>query len=71
MSLDEKRIVNKFEMRRIITALKIDAVKSEGENQKSLKRIGISAEIIADKQYWNGYLDCLNNMQNSLKEYLR
>lgn len=61
--------INKFEMQRILKKLKIDAVKSEGENQRSLKRIGVSADIIADKQYWNGYLDSLGNIEEELKGY--
>lgn len=65
----KKSTINKFETKRILRALKIDAVKSEKENQMSLKRIGISAEIIADKQYWNGYLDCLDNTEQALQEY--
>lgn len=65
----KKPIINQFEMRRVIKKLQIDAVKSEGENQASLKRIGVSADVIADKQYWNGYLDCLGNIEEELKEY--
>lgn len=48
--------------------LRADAVRSEKANQEALSRIGVSAAIIADKQYWTGYLDAINNIEKRLKQ---
>ena len=54
-----------------VTKLQQDAVFSEKVSQRELERIGINKkakEIIADKQYWNGYLDALNNITKEIKK---
>lgn len=53
-------------MKEEIIELQREAIRNENENKKSLERMGIdkmAQEIIADKQYWNGYLDALNNVK--------
>lgn len=51
--------------------LRKHALKSEQENDRALTRMGLnkdSKKIIADKQYWNGYLDAITNLEKHIKK---
>jgi hypothetical protein len=56
-----------------INELRFEALKAEEENKKTLLKEGIdnkTKELIADKQYWNGYLDALHNVKETIKKLI-
>lgn len=64
-------MINKEQIYDGLTELRVDAVKSEKENDVAFTRIGLNKEakkIVADKQYWNGYLDAISNVEKQIKK---
>jgi len=58
----------KLKAEKILTSLQQDAVANEKLNQIELKKLGIKKDIISDQQYWNGYLDALDNFKKEVKK---
>ena len=58
----------KEEIRNIIYMIRKDALKSEEISNKEIEKLRVPKDIIANKQYWNGYLDACNNFEKELKK---
>ena len=49
--------------------LRLEAIKREKINASEMMQKGLteqSQKIIADRQYWNGYLDALNTVEKEI-----
>ena len=54
-----------------IGKLRQHAIKCEKENSRAFDRLGLdkkAKEIVADNQYWNGYLDGMSNIEKEIKK---
>ena len=54
-----------------IMNLRNDALQSEEEIRKELLKANVPSNVATDKDYWNGYLDALDNVKKELQKVRR
>lgn len=65
-----KRNILYKDLLELLIIMKKHAISSEQENMLEFEMKGLTKQaknVIADKQYWNGYLDALCNIEANIK----